>query len=466
MCQTLEVFKMYLKMKSSGQKRVKLSEQILNNLLKRISNGRVSELASDMGLPYGLAYNLVRGRIKSLSLDNYKLIFREEPPYQTLKRVDGAYFRGMVRLWLYLNDDVTEADLYREFYRGKKFRKIDYRIFSGVTKTVENNLERVMEQKFFVHEFNRSEIKKLIKELVLIEDEERVFYTEIKPVLGYLEKTLEVNPTRVLNQHFARYEYGELKTVSKKVYDYALKLKKRTENALSSGSKYEVEKIWEEIYGKRKGLTLYSEIEEELDFLKYYGGKSPKQYLGRSISYYKKSRLKRIASWRVQKIKDACSELINNKPELALETLPKSHARMRIKKLLSVLKSYSIVRAIKDKGGTERRILTPVYYYKKEYETEKYGFISMDKAAYFLGMSKIAFDLLVVEHIDIFRRIGTYNKEWYLPYLYLKKLKEKKGFDLIKGKYEVLAKNYEESHRPVEIQDKAFTSQTKKSLNK
>ena len=439
---------MYLKMKSSGQQRVKLSEQILNNLLKRISNGRVSELARDMGLPYGLAYNLVRGRIKSLSLDSYKLIFREEPPYQNLTRVDGAYFRGMVRLWLYLNDDVTEADLYREFYRGKKFRKIDYRIFSGVTKTVENNLERVMEQKFFVQEFNRSEIIKLIKELVLIEDEERVFYTEIKPVLGYLEKTLEVNPTRVLNQYFARYEYGELKTVSKKVYDYALKLKKRTENALSSGLKYEVEKIWEEIYGKRKGLTLYSEIEEELDFLKYYGGKSPKQYLGRSISYYKKSRLKRIASWRAQKIKDACSELINNKPELALETLPKSHTKMRIKKLLSVLKSYLIVRAIKDEGGTERLILTPVYYYKEEYETEKYGSISMDKAAHFLGMSKVAFDLLVVEHSDIFRRIGTYNKEWYLPYLYLKKLKEKKGFDLIKGKYEVLAKNYEESHRP------------------
>ena len=57
---------MYLKMKSSGQQRVKLSEQILNNLLKRISNGRVSELASDMGLPYGLAYNLVPRLISSV----------------------------------------------------------------------------------------------------------------------------------------------------------------------------------------------------------------------------------------------------------------------------------------------------------------------------------------------------------------------------------------------------------------
>ena len=441
---------MYPIMKSTDQQKVELSEQILKNFLKRISNGKVSELAKDLGLPYELVYNLVHGRINSLSADNYKIIFGEEPPYQALKRVDGAYFRGMVRLWLYLNDDATEADLYREFYQGKNFKKVDYRIFNGFTKTVEKKLEKVMEQKFFAQGFNRPEIIKLIKELVLIENEERVFYTEIKPILDYIEKILEVNPTRVLNQNCARYESGELKTVSKKIYDNALKLKKRAENALSSGSKFNVEKIREEIYGKRKGLTLFSEIEKELEFIKNYGGKSPRQYLGRSIRYYKKSQLKRIASWRAQKIKDACGELINNKPELALISLPKSHARMRIKKLLSVLKSYLIARIIEDEDGIERLILTPAYYSKEGYLTEKYGFTSMHKTAYFLGMSKIAFDLLVVAHRDMFRRIATYNKEWYLPYLYLKKLKEKKGFDLIKAKYEVLAKNYKESHRPVE----------------
>jgi Asp-tRNA(Asn)/Glu-tRNA(Gln) amidotransferase C subunit len=290
----------------------------------------------------------------------------------------------------------------------------------------------------------------MMMQLVLNEDEDRVFYTEIKPILDYIEKILEVNPTRVLNQYCARYESGELKTVSKKIYDYALKLKKRAENALSSGSKFDVEKIQEEIYGKREGFILYSELEEELEFLNNYGGKSLRQYLGRSISYYKKSQLKRIASWRAQKIKNACSELINNKPELALISLPKSHARMRIKKLLSVLKSYLIARIIEDEDGIERLILTPAYYSKERYETEKYGFTSMHKTAYFLGMSKTAFDLLVIAHLDMFRRITTYNKGWYLPYLYLKKLKEKKGFDLIKAKYEVLAKNYKESHRPVE----------------
>lgn len=191
-------------------------------------------------------------------------------------------------------------------------------------------------------------------------------------------------------------------------------------------------------------------MEEELEFLKNYGGKSIRQYLGRSISHYKKSQFKRISSWRAQKIKNACGELINNKPELALISLPKSHAKMRIKKLLSVLKSYLIASIIEDEDGIERLILTPAYYSTEGYETEKYGFTSMHKAAYFLEMSKIAFDLLVVAQRDMFRRIATYNKEWYLPYLYLKKLKEKKGFDLIKAKYEILAKNYKESHRPVD----------------
>jgi hypothetical protein len=434
---------MHSKMKSLDPQRVELSKQMLNHLLKRVSVGMISELSHNMGLPYGLVYNIIRGRIKSLSTENYKLIFGEEPPYQAVKRVDGGYFRGMIRLWIYLNDDTTEADLYREFYKGKKFKKVDYRIFSGVTKTVDKNLEKIMEQKFFDQGFTRSEIKELVKQLDSNGKEERVFYKEIKPVLNYLKKTLNINPTIILNQWVVRYESGELKTVPKKVYDYALKLKKRTENAVSSGSKFEVEKIREEIYGQRKGLTLYSEMEEELEFLKKYGGKSYGQYLGRSISYYKKSKLKRIASWRTRKIKTACNDLINNTPDLFLTTLPKYHARIRIKNLLSILKSYLIEKFIKNDDETERLILTPEYYRKGKYNKEKYGVIRMDKTAYFLGMSKIAFDLLVAAHSDIFRRIGTYNKEWYLPYQYLKKLKEKKGFDLIQAKYERISKDYE-----------------------
>jgi hypothetical protein len=432
---------MYSKIKSSGQQRVELNEEILKKILKKISSSRVSEVADDIGLPYGLVYNLVHGRINSLSAENYKLIFGEEPPNQAVKRVRSAYFREMVQLWLFLNDDVSEADLYWEFYRDKNVKKVDYRIFSEGIQTVEKSIERAMEQKLFDQGFNRFDIKELIREIKFIEKQERVLYKDIKPILRFLAETLEINPTRILNQWFVRYEDGELKTVSKKVYDDALELKKRAKRALHSGSRYKVEKIREEIYGKKSGYSLFSEIEEELEFLRKYGGKNPRQYLGRSVSHYKKSRLKRIASRRALKIKDACREFIDNHPELDLKSLPNFHRRIRLEKLLFVLKSYSISKALKNEDNIEKFILMPAYY-REKYNTNEYGLISLNKAGYFLGMSKTAFDLLVSENLDVFRRIGTYNKEWYLPYLYLKKIKEKNGFEIVKAKYEMLAKKY------------------------
>ncbi|MBW2604766.1 MAG: hypothetical protein JRE28_10710 [Deltaproteobacteria bacterium] len=430
---------MYSKIKSSGQRRVELNEELLKKILKRISIGRLSEVADDIGLPYDMVYNLVHGRINSISAENYKLIFGEDPPNRAVKRVNGAYFREMVKLWLFFNSDVSEADLYKEFYQDKNVKKVDYRIFNEVTQTVENKIERAMEQKFIDQGFNRSDIKELIRELYLIEKQERVLYKDIKPILSFLTETLKINPTRILNQWFVRYEDGELKTVSKKVYDDAIELKKRTESALRSGSRYKVENIREEIYGKKKGYTLFSEIEEKLEFLRKFGGKNSRQYLGRSVSHYKKSRLKRIASWRALKIKDACFEFIDDHPELALKSLPNSHRKTKLKILLTVLKSYLTSKVIKDEDDIEKFILMPAHYHE-EYNTNAYGLISLNKAGYFLEMSKTAFDLLVLENLDVFKKIGTYNKEWYLPYLYLKKIIEKKGFDIVKAKYEVLAK--------------------------
>lgn len=438
---------MYSKMKDSAQERVELNEEILNKILRKISSGRISELANDTGLSYDLLYNLVHGRINSLSTENYSLILGEDPPGKALKRVDGAYFRELVQLWLYLNSDVSEADLYREFYRDKSFKKVDYRIFSEATQTVEKKIERKMEQKFIDEGFNRNDIKEMIKEFFLIKKQERVPYEDIKPILRFLENTLEINPTRILNQWFVRYEDGELKTVTKKIYDHALALKKRTESALNSGSKYEVEIIREEIYGKKEGLTLFSEIEEELEFLRKYSAINIRRYLGRSISHYKTLRLKRIASWRASKIKDVCHEVIDSNPQLILKYLPKSHREIRLNKMLSVLKSYLISKMIKDEERLEKMILKPVHYDKKKYDTKVYGVISLNKAAYFLGMSKTAFDLLVAKNLDVFRRIGSYNKQWYIPYVYLKKIKEKNGFDLIKAKYEALAKGHLRSHQ-------------------
>jgi hypothetical protein len=182
-----------------------------------------------------------------------------------------------------------------------------------------------------------------------------------------------------------------------------------------------------------------------LEFLRNYGGKNPRVYLGRSVSHYKKARLKRIASWRMSKIKDACRQFIDNHPELDLKSLPDSHRKTRLKQLFFVLQSYSVSKMIHDKVRIEKFILPASYHLKEECHIETDSCVSMNKAAYFLGMSKIAFDLLVAENIDTFRKIGTYHKEWYLPYQFLKKIKEKKGFDLLRAKYEALAKNYGKS---------------------
>lgn len=70
-------------------------------------------------------------------------------------------------------------------------------------------------------------IEEWIEELDLISDKKRISYKDIKPVLDYLQRS-------------------------------------------------------------RDGLTLYSETEGQLEFLQRYGRKSPKHYLGRSISNYMK----------------------------------------------------------------------------------------------------------------------------------------------------------------------------------
>jgi hypothetical protein len=433
---------MHSKGETTHPQRITLTDGILKSFFDKIFPGTVSELATIKGLSYNLVYNLVHGRIHSLSKSDYRRIFGDEPPYQVPKRVDGNFFRGMVRLWLFLNDDITESDLYEEFYKGKKFKRVDYRIFSGEIRTIDSRLERIMEEKFLDHGFGRSEIEKGIQELDRMGEEERVDYEEIRPALEYLEDALEVNPSRILNQWSVRYESGELRTVPDRINAYALELRKRTEKAVNSGSRFSLEKLKEEIYGRRRGLSLYSELEEELEFLRKYAKRSPKRYLGRSISVYRKRKLKRIASWRAQKIKDDCSEFLGNRPDLPLKSIPKSYAISRLGGLLSFLRGYLVNKMIDaEDRPDEKIILTPYRYNKEEYKNEKYGYTSVDSAASALGMSKKAFDLLLCEHSDIFRSIGIYDKKWYLPDLYLKEVVKKEGFDLIMLKYESLAKN-------------------------
>jgi hypothetical protein len=421
--------------------RIELTDEILQDFIENVYEGDISQVSMERGLPYSLIYNMVHGRIHSISAENYRILFGQEPPLETQRRVDGTYFRGMVRLWLFLNEDSTEKKLYEEFYPSKRIRKVDYRIFSGMTKSVEKGLERLMEEKFLSQGFSRQDISEWIDDLDQNRIKERVPYDDIKPLLDYLEETLQVNPTRVLNQWYLRYESGELKSVSGEIFKHALRLKEKTKKVINSGSTHEVEKLREEIYGKREGVVFFTEIEEELDFIKKQTGRSPKRYLGRSIGHYRKSRLKRVASWRAEKIKKDCRELIRKDGQLKLDVLPKSIKREIYDQILHLVRSHVIQKLLEDEDHSfELQVLRPVATSREEYHKEVHGFTPMERAHTVLGMSKRAFDKMVATHSDIFRRLGRYQGRWYVPSLYLKEIMEKRGFDLIKDKYEFLAR--------------------------
>ena len=87
----------------------------------------------------------------------------------------------------------------------------------------------------------------------------------------------------------------------------------------------------------------------------------------------------------------------------------------------------------------EKKILAPAYA-STEYKKQIYGFTQFDMAGKVLGMKKKAFDLMVAENCEIFRKIGTYSRRWYLSDLYLKELSKKQYFYLITTKYEWLAR--------------------------
>jgi len=77
-----------------------------------------------------------------------------------------------------------------------------------------------------------------------------------------------------------------------------LALKEKTEKDLAEGSRLELQRLREGVYGKRNNLILFSEAEEDLKFLQAWAGIGSKKYLGRNVGKYRSSLLKRIASWR------------------------------------------------------------------------------------------------------------------------------------------------------------------------
>ena len=108
--------------------------------------------------------------------------------------------------------------------------------------------------------------------------------------------------------------------------------------------------------------------------------------------------------------------------------------------LSAVLKARTADLLSRDEGiRLEKQILKPSLA-NDEYKKQIYGFTRFDMAGQALGMKKMAFDLMVAKNCEIFRKIGTYSRGWYLSDLYLKELSQKQHFDLISTKYEWLAK--------------------------
>jgi hypothetical protein len=421
--------------------RVKLTKAMLMQLTEEIMKSSVSALAQRTGLPYLLIYNIVHKRVRSLSTRNYRIIFGKSPPSQAQAKTDGTDFRQMVALWLFLNDDATKSDLYWEFYGRGHTQRVDYRIFTGQTRSVDPDFVRYLEKKFSDSGIDPDTVRRWSRELARKDQDDYVAYDRVRPLILFLKERLGVNPTTVLHQWSRRYESGDLKQVSRKVYDHIQDLKIRAEAALAAGNRLEIEKVREVIYSPRPGYTLFAEVEEELAFLRQYTGRGAKHYLGRSTSMYKRGECKRLPTWRARKIMEDCRALIRREPRLPLQSLPRSMVKPLLDGLLRVLKARTADLLSREDGiRLEKQILKPSRT-NEEYKKQIYGFTRFDMAGEVLGMHKAAFDLMVAKNCEIFRKIGTYSRRWYLSDLYLKELAHKRHFDLITAKYEWLAQN-------------------------
>jgi hypothetical protein len=436
----VEVDCMHRKTQDAVQSRIQLDQEMLSRFFEDIHAGDVSRLARGWGLPYSLVYNLVHGRIRSLSGRDYRIIFGVDPSDGAVDRVDGGWFRKMVRLWLFLHENVSKAALYRELFPDERLGKVDYRIFTGKVQTVAARVDVAMTAKFLDQGLDRSEIKDWIREFEQLDEETRVPYETTKPILEYLETHLGVNPTRLLRQSAFRYESGELNTVSRKVYEHARQLRVRTEQALRLGSRLHLERLKEDIYGDRKGLTLYAHVREDLKLLQDYGGKSPRIYLGRSISHYEKVGLKRVASWRARKIREDALRLIRDRPDIPVAALPGAPRKRYLAPLLSTMRRLAVARMIDDRNQVlEKQVLSPSRDRIEEFRRDVDNHLTFDQAARLLRMSKPAFDLMVAANSHSFRKVATFNGDWHLPRGYLQEVYTRSAFPLIKAKYALLA---------------------------
>ena len=91
--------------------RLQLTERIREEIKKKIGNKTYKEYSEKTGVICDVM-NLVIGRADSISFKDYEKIFGEKPLAKP-ERVNGNFFRQMVRLWLY-RDRISKGKFYRE----------------------------------------------------------------------------------------------------------------------------------------------------------------------------------------------------------------------------------------------------------------------------------------------------------------------------------------------------------------
>jgi hypothetical protein len=431
--------------KAVKKPRVRVIRGDIERLFEISGTQSVASLARRKGLPYLMVYNIVNGRVKSVSNRHYEVLFGETAPTERQLKVDGAAFRAMVRLWLFLNSGLTAADLYQEMVDSTGAKRPDHRIFNGKIRTVDAKHEQWMRNKFFEQGIDSRTLDRWLDEHERLSGEDRVPYDRVRPLLRYLAEHVGIPPNTLLKRSAVRYEKGELKRVSYNVYARALALKQAAEKALAENREKTMEQIRESIVGGKPGYTLYKDIKNELHFLRMYGGKSAKGYLGRGLWTYEKGSAKRIETWRAERIMDDCDRFIRESAALlTLSDLPPSRKQAWNNVITHALnaRATQLVSA-QDTVDLEKTILQPTHL-QSEYKNQGHGFTPFDRAPKALGMNRQAFDLMVAGNCEIFRMVGMYANRWYLSDLYLKEISERKNFNLISAKYELLAKQLQQ----------------------
>lgn len=422
--------------------RISLTERAIAELYAIHGTRSAAQLAKRTGLPYLQIYNVVHGRVRSVSNRIYLQLFGKPPPLQDPLKVDGTLFRDLVDLWLFLDGKTSRADLYRELLGKDRRATVDHRIFSGKTVRVDARLEYALLQKFAGAGVDRPLLDRWLREFGNLQHDQWVPYASVRPSLIYLEEALGIHPTSVLHQSVAKYESKILKRVHKSTADRIQRLRDRTECALKNGPRpRQLENIRESVSGGRPGYTLFSQIEADLLFLCRHSRKGVKWYLGRSLWTYQKGMAKRVADWRARRIVRECDRLIAENPSLPFDSLPPRRRYAQIRPLIEVMMARS-AQLLSGKEGMafEKRILRPSHT-QVQYRDPQRRFTPFDMASGVLGMRRRAFDLMVASHCDIFRTVGKFSQRWYLPNLYLEELARKRHFGLISAKYERMARD-------------------------